>query len=66
MKNLGFAGDRIYAGMNDLELYASVPGMAIDVVDPEGVGYFHYSPDTEEAQRRREELAKELHGLGLR
>ena len=65
VKDLGFNGDPIYAGMSDLSLLGAIPTLAVDIFTP-GKGHFYYAPDTNEGKNRRKALAEELYNLGLR
>ena len=65
VKDLGFNGDPIKAGMSDLDLLISLPTLGKDVLTP-GAGHFYYAPDNQVGKDRRSDLAKDLYNLGLR
>ncbi len=60
------SNDPIYAGMSELDLALSAPQLGLDILDETGAGHFYYSPNTEDGQRRRRELAEHLYEQGLR
>jgi RHS repeat-associated protein len=68
IKDLGFNGDRINAGMTEFELALAIPGLAIDVQtsSTEGKGHFYYAPNTDVGKKRRRELADDLKRQGLK
>lgn len=67
IKDLGFNGDPIYAGMAANELMGALPVLLNQFLNVEdGVGHFYYNPDTEEGGRRRLQLAEDLFEEGVR
>jgi len=67
--DLGTHGDPIKAGMSTGELFRSVPKLGFDFSSNEDEGrkgHFYYGGKSKEGKRRRRELAKRLHGMGLR
>jgi hypothetical protein len=67
VKDLGFNGDAIRAGMSMPELLGTIPRTAIDFRSVEsGAGHFYYAPSGPVGQTRRRELADELVRQGLR
>lgn len=65
VKNLGFNGDPIYAGMTEWTLLGGIPTLATDIFTP-GKGHFYYAPDTLDGKNRRKSLAEDLYRSGLR
>ena len=65
VKDLGFNGDPIYAGMPLAQLLANVPRLAIQQRRGNGSGHFYYAPNTQIGSQRRRSLASELFSAGL-
>ncbi|WP_110187058.1 hypothetical protein [Pokkaliibacter plantistimulans] len=64
--NLTGYGDRIYAGMSDVEIIQSVPTMAEQMKAGDGRGHFYYAVEDGDGPMRRLMLAKTLYREGLR
>jgi RHS repeat-associated protein len=65
VKNLGFNGDPIRAGMSEADLLLAIPIFALDVAKL-GAGHFYYSGNDATAAQRHRDLARELYKAGLR
>ena len=62
--NLTIYGDPIYAGIRDKEIIDSSILLGQQML--EGSGHFYYSGSDDEGMQRRRQLARTLHGYGLR
>ena len=59
-------GDRIYAGMSELELVQAVPNLISDVGSGRGHFYYGDTSDPQIGENRRNDLASQLYAEGLR
>jgi RHS repeat-associated protein len=67
VKDLGCAGDPLYAGISLGELAGSSHILVMQMLAGQGIGHFYYSPDSDIGKLRRRNLALELiHQWGLR
>jgi RHS repeat-associated protein len=59
-------GDPVHAGMSQSELAASIPTLAQQFMSGDGNGHFYYAANSAAGDTRRQELATQLVGSGLK
>ena len=59
-------GDRIYAGMSQLEVLAMIPARGSQFASGKGEGHFYYAQVVSDSPRRWTTLAEKVFNAGLR